>query len=86
MTIKSEEQILICNIKLPIQVVKHEGKLKIVSSSSIIMNYLYNLSQKNTLVKTIWIGNPGIFPKTELERQEIDSLLKPHNCIPVFID
>jgi hypothetical protein len=37
-------------------------------------------------MKCIWIGHPGIFPKSEAERQEIEIFLRPHNCYPVFID
>lgn len=36
--------------------------------------------------KCIWIGHPGIFPKSKAERLEIENILRPHNCYPVFID
>lgn len=36
-------------------------------------------------LKSMWIGHPGIYPKTDAERTEVEKLLRSYNCIPVFI-
>lgn len=52
-----------------------------------ILNCLYNLSQSNNaLTKSVWIGHPGVYPKNDAEKLEIEKVLRSYNCVPVFID
>jgi trehalose-6-phosphate synthase len=87
MQIDPDQQVVICQAKLPIQLTKVDGLWKALPNQSVIANYLYNLSQKrNSFAKTVWIGHPGIYPKNEAERSNIEKFLRPYNCVPVFID
>ena len=87
MKIRDDDEIIIVTVKLPIQLYKHEGQWKKLECKSIIINTLFNLQRNNgQLSKTIWMGHPGVFPKSESERQEIEKILREHNCIPIFIN
>lgn len=33
----------------------------------------------------MWIGHPGVQPRTDQERFEIEKLLQPYNCVPVYV-
>jgi len=32
------------------------------------------------------MGHPGVFPKNETDRLEIEKILRIHNCIPIFVE
>lgn len=69
MSINRDQDVIICCHKLPVQLTKVGGKWKALPTCSVILSCLYNISQKNTtLTKSIWIGHPGINPKSEIER------------------
>jgi len=87
MKIKSDDEVIIVTVKLPIQLYKEDGQWKKAECKSIIISTLFNLKKNNGLLsKTIWMGHPGVFPKSDTERQEIERILKEDNCIPIFID
>ena len=45
------------------------------------------MAEKNPgILKTTWIGTCGYFPESEKERATIEELLRPYNCIPLFLD
>lgn len=61
-----KETILIITFKLPIHIERdRSGQLQVKQSKSILFNTLLNLQQKNTGLKTVWIGFPGIIPKND---------------------
>lgn len=47
---------------------------------------MFNLQQKNTGLKTVWIGWPGIIPKNDYEIEEIEKVLATQNLdfIPIY--
>jgi hypothetical protein len=85
--LKADDEVIIVTVKLPIQLYKEDGQWKKAECKSIIISTLFNLQRNNgQLSRTIWMGHPGVYPKSDVERQEIERILKEDNCIPIFID
>ena len=60
------------------------GEYIVKASKSILNNHLFNLQQRHMVMKTIWIGWPGIFVEDEAEKEKIVKILSDFNCVPVF--
>ena len=96
MEVRPGQDIIICSAKLPISVRKINEEWTVEPGNSVIISALYNCRRRaaystgshidDILARATWIGHPGVFPKSEQERSQIEKLLRPYNCIPLFID
>ena len=80
-----EDKLIVVTFKLPINIDKDEkGTYNIKPSKSILNTNLFNLQKRNPVMKTQWIGWPGIFVDDDKEQEQVRELLAKENCIPIF--
>ena len=60
------------------------GEFSVKASKSILNNHLFNLQQRHPVMKSVWIGWPGIYVSSEEKQQQIRKILADFNCVPVF--
>ena len=78
------DKLIVVTFKLPLIVERvGDGEWSVKRSRSILNQHLFELSQRNPLMKTHWVGWPGIFVE-DAEREAVRKVLAPYNCIPVF--
>lgn len=79
----SQYQLVVVSNRLPISVVKRDGKLAFESSSGGLATAMSSLDQTDK----IWVGWPGIASDnlTDDERAEITDKLSEYGCYPVFL-
>lgn len=68
---QQEEKLIVVTFKLPliVELSSETGEFHVKASKSILNNHLFNLQQRHPIMKTTWIGWPGIFVEDEA-RQE----------------
>jgi trehalose 6-phosphate synthase/phosphatase len=76
--------LIIVSNRLPVSVKKTDGKLEFYPS---IGGLATGLSSYATNRRNKWIGWPGVASEevTEIEKQQIATELRKHNCYPVFL-
>jgi len=81
-----EEKLIVVTFKLPLIVEENEktGEFHVKASKSILNNHLFNLQQRHPMMKTTWIGWPGIFVEDEAKQEQIRKILAEFQCVPVF--
>ena len=69
----NEEKLIVVTFKLPVIIEedKETGEYIVKQSKSILNNHLFNLQQRHSVKKTIWIGWPGIFIEEEAKRKQV---------------
>lgn len=75
-------KIVIVSNRLPVTVIKKEGKFCLDQSNGGLATALKTVYENKN---SIWIGWPGIITDDESEKNEINELLKPLRLIPVFL-
>ena len=77
-------KLVVVTFKLPLIVERAgDGEWSVKRSRSILNQHLFELQQRDPLMKTHWVGWPGIFVE-DGERDAVRKVLAPYNCIPVF--
>lgn len=79
---KEEFKIGIVSNRLPVTIVKKEGKFCLEQSNGGLATALKTVYENKN---SVWIGWPGIITENENEKKEIIELLKPLRLIPVFL-
>jgi len=81
-----EEKLIVVTFKLPVVVSedKETGAFTVKASKSILNNHLFNLQQRHPVMKSVWIGWPGIFVDDEGKQEQIRQVLADFNCVPLF--
>lgn len=66
-----EEKLIVVTFKLPLIIEENEqtGEYIVKASKSILNNHLFNLQQRHPVMKSIWIGWPGIFVEDEAKQE-----------------
>ena len=82
----ANEKLIVVTFKLPINIEedKETGEFVVYNSKSILNHHLHNLQQRQPVMKSIWIGWPGIFVEDEAKQEKIRQKLAEYDCVPVF--
>lgn len=79
----SEYKLVVASNRLPMSVVRREGKLEYEASSGGLATAMSSLDQTDR----IWVGWPGIASDdlSDEEKEDITKNLAEHGCFPVFL-
>lgn len=76
--------LIIASFELPLKVVRTTKGLSLEKQKSLVMPQLHAL-QNEIRVPVKFVGWPGIVATSDAEEREIEKLLEPHDCVPVFL-
>ena len=83
-------RLIVISNRLPLTLTEKNGKYEYKQSvgglATGIMSYLDKLRENSSeKVEYVWLGWPGLSPKTESKKKELKkTLLEDYNCFPVF--
>jgi len=83
--ISRNDSVVLMSFRLPIHVIRQSnGTIELKESRSMLYPPIYKLKEKGIL-NFVWVGWPGIYPKNESEKHQIQSMLAEKKCVPVWI-
>ncbi len=76
-------RLIIASNRLPIKITKASNELQVKPSEGGLATGLKSYHQKGN---SVWLGWPGVQPKSAKEEGDITALLKKEKCLPIFLD
>ena len=75
-------RLIIASNRLPVKIDKNENGMQVTPSAGGLATGLKSYHKRNN---SVWIGWPGVIPTSPEEENEIKTLLKSEQCLPVFL-
>ncbi len=75
-------RLIIASNRLPVKITKTENDMQVTPSEGGLATGLKSYHKGND---SVWIGWPGVIPETKKEADNVTSLLKKEQCLPVFL-